>query len=217
MTMNDLPDEERPSILGVAIAFETSLILVAALLAWMWDISPLSRVGGPGRTAEDLRAIWLGMVAVVPMLGMMLAVRLLPLPAFRKLNSLVDEVVVPLFRGVSVGSLAVISLAAGIGEEMLFRGVLFDKMTVWWGLTGAIVGTSLLFGLAHWLTMAYGLLAAGLAVYLAGLMLWTNNILAAMVAHALYDFLVLLVLVKGREPLKRTAGPAGSDSAPPTE
>ncbi len=109
------------------------------------------------------------------------------------------RLVVPLFQDASVLELALISLIAGIGEELLFRGLVQDGLATWLGGTvGICVGvaaSSLVFGLAHALTTTYAVLATLVGVYLGILFLLTGNLLAPIAAHAVYDFLALIYLV----------------------
>jgi len=89
-------------------------------------------------------------------------------------------------------ALAALAIMAGIGEELLFRGVLQggleNPLGTWWALLIA----SLLFGLAHALTPAYFVLATLMGVYLGLIYVWTSNLLIVIVIHALYDWLALL-------------------------
>ncbi len=83
----------------------------------------------------------------------------------------------------------VLSLSAGIVEELFFRGFLQPRIGV--GLSTAF------FVLAHF---AYGspLLLVGvtvLSLYFAFLVRWRQNIWAAVVAHALFDAIQLLVVI----------------------
>jgi hypothetical protein len=49
---------------------------------------------------------------------------------------------------------------------------------------------------AHSVSAAYALVAGAVGLYLGSLYLITQNLLAPVVAHALYDFVALLVLVR---------------------
>jgi len=55
---------------------------------------------------------------------------------------------------------------------------------------------SLLFGVVHWLTGLYALLAGMVGLYLGGLYLLTGNLLVPIVVHALYDIVALGYLRK---------------------
>jgi len=50
----------------------------------------------------------------------------------------------------------------------------------------------------HTITPAYALLAALIGLYLGGIWMATDNLLVPITIHAVYDFLVLLYLIKTR-------------------
>ena len=113
-----------------------------------------------------------------------------------RLRDVVRKSVIPLFADVSPLGLAAISLVAGIGEEALFRGVLLDTLADPLGTAGAVLLTSVLFGLAHAISRTYAILAGLIGCYLGSLLLLTDNLLVPMGVHALYDFVALMYLVR---------------------
>ena len=111
---------------------------------------------------------------------------------------------VPLFRECRLLDLAVISALAGLGEEMLFRGVVQQAVADWVdGERGIWVGlalAALLFGLVHMITPTYAVLAGLIGLYLGWIWIATDrNLLVPIVTHAAYDFLALVYLVKVRK------------------
>jgi membrane protease YdiL (CAAX protease family) len=96
--------------------------------------------------------------------------------------------------------LAVISALAGLGEEMLFRGVVQTLIERASGSPWlAVAAASVLFGLAHPITRTYAVLAALIGVYLGWLFLANGNLLVPIVAHAAYDFVALVYLLREEE------------------
>jgi len=96
----------------------------------------------------------------------------------------------------STWELAVVSTLAGAGEEMLFRGVIQPVAVC---LTTPLMGllvASLLFGLAHCLTWLYFSFATLIGFYLGALALLCGEIVTPAVAHGLYDFVVLVHVLK---------------------
>jgi membrane protease YdiL (CAAX protease family) len=79
---------------------------------------------------------------------------------------------------------------------MLFRGVLQGFAARWLGPALGLVIGSVLFGLLHPITWIYALLAAGLGLYLGAVWLVSDNLWAVVIALALYDFLVLVYLLR---------------------
>ena len=88
----------------------------------------------------------------------------------------------PVFAGITPVQAAVISVAAGVGEELFFRGVLQQEV--------GLVAASAVFGLAHTGgrgTLVFGCWVAVMGVVLGLLAVWTGGLVAPVVAHAVYD------------------------------
>ena len=89
-------------------------------------------------------------------------------------------------------------MLAGLGEELLFRGViqswLVSETNLWLGLAV----TSILFGLAHFISRTYAVYAAVVGAYLGWLFIAFDNLLVPILTHAAYDFFALVYLVRLR-------------------
>jgi membrane protease YdiL (CAAX protease family) len=94
--------------------------------------------------------------------------------------------------------LIILSLAAGVAEETLFRDAIQGGLAERVGPIFAILLASALFGASHMLTWTYGILAALIGVYLGVLYILTGNLLAPMITHALYDAVFLVWSLKVR-------------------
>jgi membrane protease YdiL (CAAX protease family) len=95
-------------------------------------------------------------------------------------------IVRPLFEHVNGAQIALVSVLAGIAEELLFRGVLQ-------GIVG-LPAASLIFGAVHVggrSFVGYGAWAACIGALFGWLMVTTGGLLAPIVAHAVYDALAL--------------------------
>ena len=178
-----------------AVAIEGGLGVVAVGLGWLIGYPPADAI--PQWGAAHFAC---GVLAAVPMLAGLAVLVRVPWRPFVELRRVIDELVVPLFKEVRLGGLAVIAGLAGLGEEMLFRGVVQRALAGWiGGLAGIWIGlavTALLFGLGHAITKTYFAVAALMGLYLGGLLLATNNLLVPITAHAVYDFLALVYLVR---------------------
>jgi membrane protease YdiL (CAAX protease family) len=119
-----------------------------------------------------------------------------PVGPLARIKAFAEEVIKPLFRACTLLDLAAISLLAGVGEEMLFRGVLQDVFSRWLDPSLALVLASVLFGLLHLITPTYALLAALMGAYLGWLYAQTGNLFVAIMVHALYDFFALGYVVR---------------------
>ena len=129
----------------------------------------------------------------------------------RRLVARVEEQVAPYLAGASTGGIVLLSLMAGIGEEALFRGVIQAGLAERVPASAAVVIAALLFGVAHWLTRSYALLAGLIGVYLGVLFLLTDNLLVPRRSRPL----------RRRGPVRRSLTPGGrasrlgSDGIPP--
>ncbi len=179
-----------------AAAFEASLTVVAIVLGWLLGCPPL-------RTFRfDFHDAMFGLLATVPPLAVFWSCLKLPLDPLQRIAAIMDETLLPLFRECGVMQLAIIAALAGVGEEMLFRGVVQAAVAdqigsphgVWLGLLVAAI----LFGLLHLITPTYAILAGLIGAYLGWLWLFYDNLLVPIVAHAAYDFVALVYLVKIR-------------------
>jgi len=187
---------------GLAIVFELSLGAVALIVGWLLGHSPLSRVSS-GLT----QLLWfaaLGAAATVPMLLGLLASLACPFEPFVRLRRLVAELVPRLFPGAGLLELTLVSMAAGIGEELLFRGLVQDGLSRWpgdpFGVWFGLAVASVLFGLAHPVSPLYVLLATLNGAYLGWLLIATGSLVTPVVAHATYDLLALVLVSRRLRP-----------------
>jgi uncharacterized protein len=174
-------------------AVELSLLLVAAGAAWALK-APLF-----ADLHWSVRDLFLGIAATAPLLFGFVLLMKATLPALRRIQAFLETGIRPAMRHWTVPQVAVISLLAGLCEETLFRGVLQGAFTEWLGQGPALVVAAAVFGVCHWITRTYALLAALVGLYLGGLWLWTGNLLVPIVAHALYDFVALIWILRRRE------------------
>ena len=155
---------------------------------------------GPLLGAPPLRGLHLSLAemsrglaaALPPAVAVVLAVHR-GVPWARRLAGSVEEVLEPLLLN-SPARLALVAVLAGLGEEALFRGVLQSAVAAAAGPGPGLLAAALLFGAAHFVSRAYAVLATLFGLYLGGLYLWSGNLLVPAVAHAAYDFVLLLYL-----------------------
>ena len=173
-----------------AAAAEGALLLAALPLGRWWDAPPFARLEW---TWGGLAA---GIAATAPLLlGLRWCLGTRWPPAVRFVR-MVEERVGPLFTGAGWGSLALVALMAGVAEEALFRGVIQEALTGRLPVAAAIGLTALLFGIVHWVSAVYAVLACLVGLYLGVLYQTTGNLLAPITTHALYDLVALLLLTR---------------------
>ena len=206
----------RRQIVTLAVAVEAGLGVAAVVLAWMLKL-PMDEW-----VRFTLHGLLWGIGGAAILLAILCLCRRFPVGPIGRLMRLVDHHVRPLFRHCTVVDLLIISILAGIGEELFFRGLLhawIERYTAGWfgpdaAVWVALAATSVLFGVAHCISREYTVFATVLGVLLGGLALLTGDLLASIVAHAGYDFVALLLLTRpGRPDLaSRSGSPTGSDS-----
>jgi uncharacterized protein len=106
----------------------------------------------------------------------------------------VTEELGPVLAGRSLLQLGLLAALAGVAEEVLFRGVVQTALYRVLEEPVAILVAGAIFGLAHFVSSTYALLAALVGVYLGAVFLLSGNLLAPILAHALYDFVALIAL-----------------------
>ncbi len=191
MTEPQLPGGK---IVGIAVLFEGGLIVLA------WGLGLLLKTPFGAQTFITGSAIALGVAATMPLfLGLYGTIRS-SWPVLVRLRQVIEEQVVPLFAGCTVWGIAIISILAGVGEEALFRGVMQTNLAGLLGVVPALLVTSLLFGLVHFVTSTYAVMAGIIGLYLGVISIWSGNLFAPMVIHALYDFVALMYLARYMKP-----------------
>ena len=156
-----------------------------ALGRWI-GISPLEEI------QPSFGALIWGVVATVPLglgLAWMLTTSWSPI---RRLVALVTEQIGPALAGCSVAQLALLAVAAGVSEEVLFRGVVQTGLARAVPAGLALIMASTAFGLVHFASRAYAVVAGVIGVYLGTLLLVQGSLVSPIITHALYDFVALL-------------------------
>ena len=164
------------SLLRLALIGEGFLVFVA--FTWSWWRGADFVFGG---TAKGV-IYGLLTAAVLAVANFYLLVRAPGLPGVPSIRRLYAEVMQPMFGNLSVTEIIVISAVGGIGEELLFRGVLQPEL----GLFPA----SVIFGLAHMGgggTLAFGCWVMVMGGMLGILAIASEGGFAPIIAHAVYD------------------------------
>jgi len=183
----------RGYVYFLAVVLEGGLVLLWVVMS-QWLEMPLSEQGQP-----TVNAVVLGAAATLPLLPLMFVVSRSGYPPLRRLMVEVDEVLVPFLSRLRSADFAVVAILAGFGEEGLFRGLLQGWLAENLSPAAGLLAASTLFGLLHFVTPAYAIIAGLLGLYLGILYLVTGNLVVPIVVHALYDFLALLYLVRWRK------------------
>jgi membrane protease YdiL (CAAX protease family) len=167
---------------------EIGLGFLGLLIAWLVGISLKKTL------ALTPVSLVRGVVAAGPMMGLLLGCYRSRWQPLVRLRQQVELVVRDLFAGCRWYDLALVSLAAGVGEEILFRGALQTWAINWTNPWIGVALVSLLFGLAHALSVTYFVVATVIGVYFGWLAHTFGDLVAPVVAHAAYDFFALMYI-----------------------
>ena len=168
------------------MVFELTLLLVAWILSWFFAI-PLWGTG-----TWDLMGLLVGLTSTLPMLSLFFWLLQSNWEPCREIRKMMDGAVLPIFKDFSLLQLALLSIVAGVSEEVLFRAVIEGGLQSPMGLPLAIAISALLFGFCHALTQFYLILATIMGIYLSLVWMSTDQLVSPIVTHAVYDFIVLV-------------------------
>ena len=208
---SDMPGLFSPAMMmtAAAVQVEGGLAILAIVIAWFAGI-PLRDM-----FIFETFPVLIALVAIVPMLVFCRFVYVLPLKTVEFTRRFLQSVYCDFIRHCSVTQLLLVAIMSGIGEELLFRGVIQTSMTNAFGgetrgLAIGIVLTSLLFGVVHPINKLYVFLCFVIGIYLGLLFVWFgNNLVVPVIMHALYNFILFLALPQmiGFSTEARTSGP----------
>jgi len=108
------------------------------------------------------------------------------IPSLGSLRSIIINDIRAIFSEAKLPDLCIISVFAGLAEELLFRGVIQVKL--------GIVGASIIFGLLHFITPAYFVIATIMGFYLGILYQYYDSLLIPVQLHFIYDLGALIYL-----------------------
>ena len=167
----------QPSrLVVVAVVGETVLAMVAVV--WIRARGLVVQLGDPGvgvglglGAAALLAALNFGVLRLVP-----------PIAPVRAIRRVYMDTLRPVFAMATSVEILLVSLAAGLGEELLFRGAVQVEF--------GVVAASVLFGLAHVGgrdSLVFGGWVVVMGFGLVGLVHLGGGFLAPIVAHIVYD------------------------------
>lgn len=192
----------------IGLALEGAMGLVGIALAALLGVDIPALFGGMagGGAAGRAAAVAAGLLAAAPPLAAFFAALSSPWPPLARIRRTLSETLIPQLSGLGLPRVLMLAAAAGLGEELFFRGFLQPALTGPFGEVGALVAAAAVFGAVHWITPFYALYAGVLGLYLGGLFLATGGIIAPVVCHAAYDAVALGVYLR-RTTEPRSAGP----------
>jgi len=199
---SDTPD----SVFTTAVSVELALGFLAIVLGFATgvDVRQWLPMAEWANVFVMLRGIAFGILAAVPMLAAVALIERLDWESLRSLKQFDDMPVIAVLLRLSHAELIVISIAAGIGEELLLRGWLLALITgpldqaTWFRIAAGLLISSAAFGVMHIITPAYAVIAGIFGLYLGVLVVLTHDLLIPIVAHAFYDAVHLIMAKRER-------------------
>jgi len=189
--------ESRVDGFPMAVLVEGALAVIAAAIAWLLSVPlrELFPVSGISLTWAVVR----GLIATVPMLVMFCWLVHSDWPALRTLQQQVERIIGEMFPSANIIQLAIVAALAGVGEELLFRGVLQTVIGWWTTPIAGLLISGLMFGALHALSKVYFSLATVIGIGFGWMTWYFDDLVGPMVAHSLYDFVALMYLSRRRE------------------
>ncbi|KAK4534424.1 hypothetical protein CDCA_CDCA01G0449 [Cyanidium caldarium] len=181
----------QPDVYWLGLSTEAALFPLAMLLSRLFSVSLFS-----GTVWTDAVAIRDGVLLTAPFAAIFLSLGIVPLEAIQRLQRLTELATMRVFGRRNVIEVLLFCIAAGFGEEALFRGLLQGGLLQKFGnLPLAMALSAVAFGAAHAATPAYFFLSAMAGAFFS----WEyeflqHNLVGPSVTHALYDWITVLVV-----------------------
>lgn len=169
---------KRP--LATALAFQGGVLIAGIALVLL--------LGLHLKISLSADALILSLAATLPLLAMLLLIRAVHWHWLLELAELVRQFIQQVFSTAPRGSVVGLAVLAGLGEELLFRGVIQQALAGAWSPVFAIFVAAILFGLAHAVSIAYFLFACVIGLYLGVLYHLSGNLLVPILVHVFYDW-----------------------------
>ncbi len=200
------PSNEKTNLMGMGLIVEGGLAVLALGLAWFGFFEKNQPLNSISAYSSDFWQ-WIftcGVAATLPLLVYLLIFHFWTPRFFQPMQEFVDLKLKPMFGNSSILELLILSLLAGICEELFFRwclqGGITNVLVGRFGETTAIIiglaTASIIFGVCHWVNPAYGITTVVVGGYLGLTMVWTSSWLVPAIAHALFDFVALIYIAK---------------------
>lgn len=179
------------TVLGITGA-QTAVFVIAGLGLWVWSgRDPLAMI------TIDASGIALGLALCGSLIGAGLAlIHWFPRYGEWMIRSQAQNYPFLKHR-LSLAALIFLSLCAGIGEEVLFRGGIQTLFGDYLPMPLAIACAAAAFAAIHLAKPLISLLIFAIGVLFGAVYWWSGSLLAVMIGHALYDVWALWYLQEG--------------------
>ena len=188
-THNKIPVLTRHPLL-VSLLFELSLGLLGLILAFFFHIHLWEKI------YWELSHVYAALALSFCLFILFLVLYHLPYKITRDIRTHLEGTLYPLFSSFGAFKIFLVALAAGVGEELLFRGFLQNALSQFFGTWPALLISNFFFAFAHWISPFYAIFAGLLGLLLGASMIYFENLLPPILIHTLYDFAALYYFVK---------------------
>ncbi|KHE91071.1 MAG: CPBP family intramembrane metalloprotease [Candidatus Scalindua rubra] len=173
----------RYKLLILTCLVEGIVLMVALIAAKFYGIKlvPLTQ-----NVFRDIVIGTFGALLPLALFMLLLSEKAEGIPSLGSLRSIIINDIRAIFSETKLPDLCLISVFAGLAEELLFRGVIQVKL--------GIVGASIIFGLLHFITPAYFVIATIMGLYLGILFQYYDSLLIPIQLHFIYDLGALIYL-----------------------
>ena len=180
LNFNDYP---RYKLLILTCLVEGIVLMAALIIAKYYGIKlvPLTH-----NIFRDVVIGTIGALFPLALFMLLLSEKAESIPSLGSLRSIILNDIRAIFSEAKFPDLCFIAACAGIAEELLFRGVIQVKL--------GIVGASIIFGLLHFITPAYFVIATIMGFYLGILYQYYDSLLIPIQLHFIYDLGALIYL-----------------------
>lgn len=183
-------NQNKPRVSSIAaLAFQGGIGVVGLLLILVADI-PVRAVG-----AGLLPSMFYGVLGALCTYSALILLTQVP----GLLPGDLDRQMRGLYRfasGYSWFVLFLLSVFAGVGEELLFRVALQGWLAEHTNTATGVLAASVLFGLVHYASFTYFIVATCLGLVLGAAYAITDSLLLVMIWHGVYDMIALFCLLR---------------------
>jgi len=159
------------------------VLVVALIIAKFYGIKLLSLTRNVFR---DLMIGTFGAIFPLALFMLLLSEKVEGITSLEPLRRIIINDIKVIFSEAKLPDLCFISVFAGLAEELLFRGVIQVKL--------GIVGASIIFGLLHFITPAYCVIATIMGFCLGFLFQYYDSLLIPIQLHFIYNLGALIYL-----------------------
>ena len=185
------PNRPFRKVLIWATSFEASLGILG------WALALLAGIPLASRLSYSLTIFGWGLIETLPLTLLLWLATKSRWEVSRKLIRTLRRTLGNLFSSIGLPGIIALSAAAGIGEEVLFRGFLQPFLGKYVPVWASVALAGIAFGAVHWISAAYAATAAVVGIYLGALAEIHGTIVVPITVHAVYDVVAIWFVIHG--------------------